>query len=462
MRSLRWFDALVIIATAAAIAAPPALAQSSARAQVTPLVTNVGPMVVPGGFSGPAAIRITNIGDRTIGAFFTFGDSPLLWASACFTGVDTYIDIIEPGASCTYRPSVPADEIDPDGQLGPGSGTIHYLYFDVRDYANGTGGPGGDPLAGVPTNSVAIPVNWVGIAEPLSFDDAAPLHFGTTTLGITTGPVTRTIRNDSPYPWTVTLGIFPGPQPNCGSESKFITVPHTVCDTLAEEAAGSFSASLQGCAPIAPLGTCTLSVAFAPQSARTLAIDLGIGVSAQTGTPVQLAATGQGVARPLVAGTVLAIEYYNPMRNRYFLTDLAVEESLLDSGAIPGWQRTGYSFWVFPASASPPAGTSPVCRFYGKPQAGLDSHFYSAAADECAALRARPDAWIEESQALFYAYLPDATGACPSSSSPIYRFFDGKPDSDHRYLMYFQGIAASGWIAEGYGSPVPVSMCVPQ
>ena len=458
MGFLRRFSALVCVATAAAIVASPALPQSSARAQVTPLVTNLGPIVVPGGWGGPAAIAVTNTGDSTIGAFFTFGGSTTLQAAACFTG-DTFQYIVPPGTSCILRPLVDADEIDPSGQLGPGSGTIYYRYFNASDYANGTGP---DPLSGVPTTSVAIPVNWLGISEPVSFDDASPLHFGTLALGTTTGTATRTIRNNIPYPWTVTLASIDGPQPNCGPKSKFIVIPPTICETLAAEAGSSYSASLQGCDPIAPLGTCTLSVAFSPQSARTLAIDIGIGVSAQTGTPVRLAATGQGVAPRLVAGTTLAIEYYNATRNRYFLTDLAVEESLLDSGAIPGWQRTGYSFWVFPATAPPPAGTSPVCRFYGKPQAGLDSHFYSASAAECAALRALPDAWIEETPALFYAYLPDPTGACPPNSSPIYRFFDGKPDSDHRYLMYFDGIAAPGWIAEGYGAPVPVAMCVPQ
>ena len=459
MGSLHRFSALAFAATAVTIVASPAFAQSSARAQLTPLVTNAGPMIVPGGFAGPAAIAVTNTGDSTLSAFFIFGDSRTLWEVACLMGDGTYQNIVSPGASCIYRPLVPADDIDPTGQLGPGSGTIHYLYFDVRDYANS---PDPGNLTGVPTTSVAIPVTWIGISEPVSFDDPSPLDFGTRALGTTSPTVTRTIRNNSPYPWTITLGIFPGPQPNCGPKSaKFIIHPPTVCETLADEAGGSFSTSLQGCDPIPPLGTCTLSVAFSPRSARTLAIDIAIGVSAQSGTPVRLAATGQGMALRRALGTVLAIEYYNATRNRYFLTDLAAEESLLDSGAIPGWQRTGYSFWVFPASASLPAGTSPVCRFYGKPQAGLDSHFYSAAADECAALRARPDAWIEESPALFYAYLPDATGACPPNSSPIYRFFDGKPDSDHRYLMYFVGIAAPGWIAEGYGTP-PVSMCVPQ
>ena len=45
---------------------------------------------------------------------------------------------------------------------------------------------------------------------------------------------------------------------------------------------------------------------------------------------------------------------------------------------------------------------SKVCRYYGRPQAGLDSHFYSASASECRGVAQRfPDAWILESAELF-------------------------------------------------------------
>ena len=52
------------------------------------------------------------------------------------------------------------------------------------------------------------------------------------------------------------------------------------------------------------------------------------------------------------------------------------------------------------------ANSVPVCRFYGNPARGLDSHFYSASPDECAAVQQRfPDDWL-----LFVQHSPSAQG----------------------------------------------------
>ena len=83
------------------------------------------------------------------------------------------------------------------------------------------------------------------------------------------------------------------------------------------------------------------------------------------------------------SATLEAIEYYNQALDHYFVTALADEIAKLDAGVFVGWQRTRLSFKVFDP-ATPAAGASPVCRFYGTPAAGLDSHFYSASAPECA------------------------------------------------------------------------------
>jgi hypothetical protein len=83
-------------------------------------------------------------------------------------------------------------------------------------------------------------------------------------------------------------------------------------------------------------------------------------------------------ARPAGAATLDAVEYYNAALDHYFVTALADEIAKLDRGDFVGWQRTQYTFKVFDPAVAPPAGASPVCRVYGNPDAGHDSHFYSA------------------------------------------------------------------------------------
>jgi hypothetical protein len=166
------------------------------------------------------------------------------------------------------------------------------------------------------------------------------------------------------------------------------------------------------------------------------------------------------------AATLEAIEYYNAALDHYFVTALANEIASLDGGSFAGWQRTGQHFTVFDP-ATPVGGALPVCRFYGVPAAGLDSHFYSASAAECAAVRQRfPGIWVEETDNAFGIFLPDAvTGQCPANSVPVYRAWNGRVDSNHRFTTdpaTLQAMVAKGYVAEGYGPPpMPVAMCSP-
>ena len=160
-----------------------------------------------------------------------------------------------------------------------------------------------------------------------------------------------------------------------------------------------------------------------------------------------------------------AVEFYYPNLDHYFVTADRGEIAALDGGQFPGWQRTSLSFKVLdPATAV--AGVVPVCRFYGSPQAGLDSHFYSASSTECAQVKQRfPGVWIFESDNVFLVGLPDAmTGQC-ASGVPIYRSWNGRADSNHRYTTdasVQRTMVAKGYIAEGYGPPsMPVAMCSP-
>lgn len=154
-----------------------------------------------------------------------------------------------------------------------------------------------------------------------------------------------------------------------------------------------------------------------------------------------------------------AVEYYRAGADHYFVTADPAEISLLDSGAMAGWTKTGASFGVTPPALSV---GSPVCRFYGLPEAGLDSHFFSGSAEECAAVRSRFAAsWELESPNVFGVVLPAMDGSCPSNLKPVYRLFNNRVDANHRYttsLAIRYDFVLKGWTAEGYG-PDGVVMC---
>ena len=173
-------------------------------------------------------------------------------------------------------------------------------------------------------------------------------------------------------------------------------------------------------------------------------------------------ATMPAGAVPRVA---MAVEYYHAGLNHYFMTADPNEIAALDTGRTTGWQRTGMGFNVIAADdASTTA--MPVCRYYGSPNYGLDTHFYSASPAECTAVAQNwPMQWMLESSNVFRIYLPDlATGACPAGTQPVYRTWNTRTDSNHRYTMDTMTQASMmvrGSVPEGYG-PAAVAMCAPQ
>jgi len=159
--------------------------------------------------------------------------------------------------------------------------------------------------------------------------------------------------------------------------------------------------------------------------------------------------------------TIGVVEFYNAGQDHYFITAAAAEISDLDHGVHPGWIRTGLGFNAY---ATATAGASPVCRFYIPPALG-DSHFYSASPAECAQVLASFPGFTYESPNVFYIGLPDTvTGACAAGTIPVYRMWDQRVDSNHRYTTspaIREQMVAAGWLAEGYG-PDQVIMCAPQ
>jgi len=190
----------------------------------------------------------------------------------------------------------------------------------------------------------------------------------------------------------------------------------------------------------------------------------------RTGTGMPSVATNfAGASAVLPALPVVLVEFYNAGLDHYFISDLQPDIEALDSGHFPGWTRTGLSFKVFPGQASGGAGVNPVCRFYIPPDKG-NSHFFSASPAECAAvdqLRLTDPAYagyVFESPNAFYIALPNtANGACPGGTTPVYRLWNGRIDSNHRYTAdpgIRAAMIAKSYVPEGYG-PNAVIMCAP-
>ena len=167
------------------------------------------------------------------------------------------------------------------------------------------------------------------------------------------------------------------------------------------------------------------------------------------------------------AQAVTVIEYYNVALDHYFITSLQPDIDALDSGHFFGWSRTGLTFQAFADQASGGPGVNPVCRFLIPPPA--DSHFFSASPAECAAVLAKipidPNyhGFAYETANAFYIAVPDATGACPAGTIPVYRLWNQRADSNHRYTADPATKAlmlAKGYAAEGNGADA-VDMCTP-
>lgn len=172
------------------------------------------------------------------------------------------------------------------------------------------------------------------------------------------------------------------------------------------------------------------------------------------------------MSMPPSVAVVQVDEFYNAALQHYFMTASPAEKRDLDTGVHPGWARTGESFMAYASGSLADGSINPTCRYYGTPLKGLDSHFESADARECLSVfRKYPADWLLEADNVFQINLPDmATGACPRGTIPVYRVWNQRRDSNHRFTTnpaIRAQMLAAGYAAEGYG-PNGVVMCALQ
>jgi hypothetical protein len=177
--------------------------------------------------------------------------------------------------------------------------------------------------------------------------------------------------------------------------------------------------------------------------------------------------SGASAQVPVVA--TLAVEFYHAVLDHFFVSSLAPDIDSLDTGRAVGWVRTNQTYKVMPiGSATPPAAFGPVCRFYIPPAKG-DSHFFSASPAECADVLQRTTTdpnyagFVHETPSAYFAVLPDqVTGACPAGLQSLFRLWNQRVDSNHRYTVSTAirtEMIGRGYAPEGYG-PLGVAMCV--
>lgn len=162
------------------------------------------------------------------------------------------------------------------------------------------------------------------------------------------------------------------------------------------------------------------------------------------------------VPLPNANNETTALEFFNTLLGHYFMAAGPDEiDNILHGRAGPGWELTGQSFKVWPVTAPDPgfAGGVPVCRFYGVPAGGPNSHFFTASADECAIVK-RNGGWFYEGTG-FYIRPVQPNGDCLFGELQVNRAYNlgaARNDSNHRFTTSdstLRAMGARGWAVEG-------------
>jgi dienelactone hydrolase len=156
-----------------------------------------------------------------------------------------------------------------------------------------------------------------------------------------------------------------------------------------------------------------------------------------------------------VAGETRALEFHNTLLDHFFIAAGQDEiDSILAGGAGAGWELTGESFKVWPRM--PPdtfTAVGPVCRFYGRPAGGPNSHFFTASTSECEGVK-QQGGWAYEGIG-FYIRPVNADGKCPDGFLSVNRAYNRgavRNDSNHRFTTSdstIREMGRKGWGVEG-------------
>jgi len=215
------------------------------------------------------------------------------------------------------------------------------------------------------------------------------------------------------------------------------------------------------------LVTCSAAANYVELPSITAGISYTFDLYQMAGCPTTVATGTTPIARvnlslvtPGATVPATVVEFHNASLDHYFITWVADEIAKLDAGTvIKGWTRTGETLKTY---ATAQTGTSPVCRYYIPPALG-DSHFFGRGTVECTATAQKNPTFVLEDPAFMQMFLPTA-GVCPPNATEVYRVFDNRPDTNHRYMTdkaVRDQMVAKGWLAEGDG-PNMVVMCAPQ
>jgi hypothetical protein len=269
----------------------------------------------------------------------------------------------------------------------------------------------------------------------------SPVDFGAQALGTQGGPLGVYLANVGAAPFTPSALVLNGP---------------AAYDYMSLSSGDAADCAVGVAVP--PGLSCRINLFFRPQQAGERDANLVVDAP-QLASLAILGVTGMGTTSAATP-TVPVIEFHDVQDGQYFLTADAAEIAFIDGGGLgSGWSRTGMQFNAWPRDATGVAGALPVCRFFGVPGVGPDSHFYTADAGECAKVKQDPH-WQYEAMA-WQALLPTA-GRCASGMTPLLRLW--LPGSDptgsrHRYVTdasLAPAMQSAGWILEG-----PV-FCAPQ
>lgn len=274
-----------------------------------------------------------------------------------------------------------------------------------------------------------------GIQAPYVCSLPPLIDFGNATIGMTSAPQNVTFTNSGNAPLSIQTA--------------------DVLDTAQFK-------RVSGCGPgtvVAPGESCTVAVTAAPAIAGAAKSRLVLFTN-DGFYELPLVANGVIQGQAVAGATTDVIEYYNASLQHYFITWIAAEIANLDAGNTPTkWTRTGKSFKAYTTAQT---GTSQVCRFYIPPTSG-NSHFFGRGVAECnATLAAHPEFVLEEPNYM-QLFVPTA-GSCPTGTQPVYRTFNNRSDTNHRYTTeraVRDEMVAKGWVAEGDGADLIV-MCAPR